>query len=185
MKKITARLISNIFNPIIEIGFVVWLATSLNITFVNPIVILFISLFFLFLLPLGVFVFSLKTKRISDIDVTKRKERYGFNIAAVFCIAACLLVFYFLGEINLIYFYLKLMLPFFIYVIITFFWKISSHMLVNSIFILLLYFYLDNPVVLYLGLILLILVGWSRIRLKKHTLSQVIAGGLLSLVSLL
>lgn len=177
-----ARIISRIFSPIIEAPLIIWLATSLNITFLSWLKVFLISLFFLFFLPYSFFLISLKIGSISDWDVTKRKERYGFNIIVLFSIIACLLVFYFLNEKALVYFYIRLLMPFFLYFLITFFWKISGHMLVNSIFILLLFFYasvpLQKPIVLFSG-ILLIIVGWSRIKLKKHTLAQVAAGALL------
>lgn len=180
-----AKAASKVFSPIFETPFIICFATSSNITFLNWTRVFLISLFFSFVMPLGFFLLLLKIKKISDWEMTKRKERYGFNMIAFFSIIICLLVFYFLNEKALVYFYIKLLLPVFLYFLITFFWKISGHMLINSIFIFLLYFYLQKPIVLILGILLLIIVGWSRIELKKHTLAQVIAGALLPLVFLI
>ena len=178
MKKL-AEVISRIFSPIIEAPLIIWLVTNLNITFLGWTKVFLISLFFLFFLPYSFFLISLKIGSISDWDVTKRKERYGFNIIVLFSVIACLFVFYFLNEKALIYFYLRLLFPYFLYFLITFFWKISGHMLVNSIFTLLLYFHFQKPIILFLGILLLIITGWSRIKLKKHSLAQVVAGALL------
>ena len=180
-----AKAASNILSPMIEAPLIIWLAASLNITFLNWTRVFLISLFFSFIIPLGFFLLLFKIKKISDWEVTKRKERYGFNMIAFFSIIICLSVFYFLNEKALVYFYIKLLLPVFLYFLITFFWKISGHMLVNSIFIFLLYFHLQEPIVLFLGILLLIIVGWSRIKLKKHSLAQVIAGALLPFLILI
>ena len=174
-----AKAVSNIFSPTTETLLIIWLATSLNITFLSPLKVFLISIFFCFVVPFGFFLFLIKIKKISDWDISNRKERYVFNIITFFSIILCFSVFYFLNEKALVYFYMRLLLPFLLYFLITFFWKISGHMLVNSIFILLLYFRFQRSIVLILGILLLIVVGWSRIKLKKHTLAQVIAGALL------
>ena len=133
-----AKAASRIFSPITEVPLILWLISIFNITFLSSLKVFLISLFFSFVVPFGSFLLLLKIKKISDADISKRKERYGFNIIVLFSIIACLLVFYFLNEKALVYFYIKVLLPFLLYFLITFFWKISGHMLLNSIFILLL-----------------------------------------------
>lgn len=181
MKKI-AQIISRLFDPIIEGPFLIWLTTQLVETDLAWKKVFLISLFFIYLLPLVFFLLSLKRGWISDLDTTKRKERYGIYSFTLFSIVICLLVFYFLNEKMIFFFYLKLFLPVFIFFLITFFWKISGHALMNSLFILLLYFYSNESSILYWGIFLIILVGWSRVFLKKHTWVQVIAGSLLPLL---
>lgn len=184
MKKI-ARIISRIFSPIVEGPFLIWLATQLVETELAWQNVFLTTLFFIYFLPLVFFFLGLKIGWISDWDITKREERYRLYSFTFLSIVICLIVFSFFKEKMLFYFYLKLLLPVFIFFLITFFWKISGHTLVNSLFVLLLYFYFDKSVILYLGIFLLILVGWSRMILKKHTLAQVIAGTLLSLLILI
>jgi len=184
MKKL-AIFISRLFDVFLEIPVILLLATQLVQTNISWQKIYLISFFFIFLLPILCFLFFLKKKIITDWDVTKREERYGIFSFTFLSIIICLTTFYLLNEKALLLFYIKLFLPIFIFFFITFFWKISGHMLVNTIFILLLYLYINKSIILYLGIILLLLVGWARINLKKHTLVQVVCGTLLPLLILI
>ena len=180
-----AQVISGIFSPVAESLAIIWLATNMNITFLGWTKVFSLSLFFIFFLPYGFFFYLKKNKKISDNDISKRGERHRFNIFTFFSIALFLAIMFFFNEKALVFFYLRLLTPFFIYIIITFFWKISGHMVVNSIFVQLIYFYTKNPLLLLLGIFVLFLVGWSRVYLKRHTLVQVSFGGLLPLIILI
>lgn len=180
-----AIFISRLFDPIIEAPLILWLAARLTVTNLSWQKIYLISLFFISLLPALCFLFFLKKKIITDWNVTKREERYGIFSFTFLSIVICLTTFYLLNEKVLLLFYLKLFLPIIIFFLITFFWKISGHMLVNTMFILLTYLYYNKSIILYLAIILLLLVGWSRINLKKHTLAQVVCGSLLALLVLI
>jgi membrane-associated phospholipid phosphatase len=65
-----------------------------------------------------------------------------------------------------------------IILIISFYWKISGHMLLDAISYLTLI--LINPMFI-LTLPFFILVGYTRVALKKHSISQVIVGFLIGL----
>ncbi|MEK7581401.1 MAG: hypothetical protein AAB512_03900 [Patescibacteria group bacterium] len=131
------------------------------------------------ILPISLFFLVLKKKKISDIDVTKRKERYGlFGFMTVILAVSCI-VAYFLG--NHLFFVLQLAalalgLTIFL---ITFRFKISGHMLMNvsSIYVI---NYLFGWKLLWLFLIIP-LVAFARIYLKKHTLAQVLLGLILGI----
>lgn len=175
------QIISRIFDPVFEGPLIIWLAVKLsqqNQDFKN----LGLSLLFFYLLPMIFFLFSWKKGWVSDWDTTKRRERYGVFTFAFLSIISGLVILLILGQTVLVNCYLKLLLPVIIFFITTFFWKISGHLLMNSIFFLLIYFNLDKSSIIIIASILLLLVGWSRIKLKKHTLPQVIAGALLPVV---
>lgn len=180
-----AKIISRFFDPFFEGPLIVWLLSQVVPTKLNRGMVFSLILFFSYFLPAGIFLLSLKLNWISDWDITKRKERYFLFGSILISILICLLIFYFLGEINLLYFYLKLTFPFAIFFFITLFWKISGHLLMNSFLLLLFFLYLHNSVILLPGVFLLILVGWSRVYLKKHNWGQVISGGMLTLISLI
>lgn len=120
MKKL-ARIISRVFNVATEGPFLIWLVSRFIFTSLGWLNVFLISLFFIYLLPLLFYLVFLKLKRISDWDISRKEERKSINIFASFSIISCLLIFYFLGEKTLIFFYLRLLTPFFTYFIITFF----------------------------------------------------------------
>lgn len=184
MSKKFALIVSRLFDPVIISPLIIWLIILSTTTIHSKLIILALNIILVYFLPLLFLLLSLKLKFISDWDITKRKERYAFFSFIFVCIVFCLLLLNILKEINLLNFYLKLLLPLLIFFIITFFWKVSGHSLVNTIFVLLLYFYTHNSYIIYMGLFLLFLVGSSRIVLKKHTLLQVVAGSLLALLIL-
>ena len=71
MKKI-AQYISRIFSPIIETPLIIWLATNLNLTYINSIKIFLISLVFLYLLPWSFFL-HWKLKIENSMKIAKLK----------------------------------------------------------------------------------------------------------------
>ncbi|MDW8333234.1 MAG: phosphatase PAP2 family protein [Bacteroidia bacterium] len=143
------------------------------------------SLLFLFVVPFGGYVVYVRfwLKR-SNLYVLERKYRYVpfiMNIASVvaFCLISifCYEVYarfevYFLLFINLVAF------------LITFFWRISIHMLASSAAYALVYYghqTQSKPVggVWLAALALLVVaVGWSRYYLRGHTLNQIVGGTL-------
>lgn len=126
------------------------------------------------LIPFAALAYLIRKKKITDIDMTNRKERY---IMIFICLAAIFkvsLIAYFLGDMTM----MKLQLFFFFIVlingIITLYWKISFHAAANTV-----------------GPMLVVLMGgpqywplfgvlpavcWSRLYLKKHTFLQLVAG---------
>lgn len=120
----------------------------------------------------------------SDLNVTKREERTRlFGVMAIAFLLALLLSFK-TGDVRLITIYTTLNLTFLLGLLITIFEKISFHMIwsILSIFFIL---YLWQIPSLYLLLLLIPLIGWSRLQLKRHTLRQVILGTLLTSICIL
>lgn len=133
------------------------------------------------LIPISTSLILIK-KMHTDLDITDRTKR---TVPLIFAICSYLLGFLMLlwygapaivSVLMLIYGTNTLLI-----LIINFYWKISIHAMgiagPTAAFI-----FTFGPVGIIVGLIIP-LVMWSRLKLKKHTPSQVIAGSLLGLLS--
>jgi len=145
------------------------------------------SVFFYVLTPIFTYLYLSKkgliTDKKNDFNIRKREERPLYNL---------ILLFAFLTNYILISMYnipvveeiaLFLLVSFFIFSIITLFWKISGHMTQTVLAILIVaYVFVDIRIyTLLIGYLIFIpLVGFSRIRLKHHNIWQVIAGTLVT-----
>ena len=120
--------------------------------------------------------------RVSDYEFTKREERplYFTTISILFGI-----IFLYSTTLDtqlVTNITLNIFLATTAMTTVTFFWKISGHMTYSTLlFLTLIYLFPENP-----NLFLLFLttpfIGWSRIALKKHTLSQVTVATLLTAI---
>lgn len=137
-----------------------------------------ISLLFGLLFPLIAILFFRKKGIISNNDATIKEERYlpyiyaiGFSLCGVI-------------SSSLIGLSDKIIMLWFIYLVsslliihINRFWKISAHAMGAAIPLgAVIYF---NSIVLPLTMVIFILIAISRILLNVHTISQVLAGGIL------
>lgn len=125
---------------------------------------------------LGVFI---KLGLISDVDVTNVKQRRLFFVLVLLAhtLSFALLVLY--GSKEAFELRGMALAVEVVGTIITFFWKISGHLAVTS--------FLAGALIILLGwqwawmLGLLPIIAWSRVLLKRHTVAQTIAGGILPL----
>jgi hypothetical protein len=174
-----AEIISILLNPVLMVILMLF-----ALSFANPIS--FLRLLFI-MLPfftatagyVGVRAYILKD---SDLDLSKLKSRRylgltsfgGVIVSSIFC-----------------YFLYPTLLPLFVYIgviilfagIISLFWKISFHAIGYSAMCVS-FFRLFGAISLPLVLLVPVLF-WARLRLKKHTIWQLIAGSLLGLVFLI
>lgn len=133
-----------------------------------------ISIVFQLLIPLSYLAWGMKTGRISDLDITDRKERYGIMTVSI---ASFLVSLFLIKEIgNEMVFHMIAVSLLFLTVayLITFFWKISMHMGVNMLSITILNVLYDWE--LWFLYAIVPFVYWSRRVLKKHTHLQLIFG---------
>lgn len=161
MKKI-ATIISRIFDPFIVLAVMFAILLSHSTVFIPA----FLSMV---IFPLLLFVIALKLKFVSDWDITDRRERPKILWSLVAIETVCLLVFH-----------LWAMVPILIAIIgfalITHFWKISGHAMAAAL--------ATGTVVVTYGwawwpvLLIVPIVGWSRVIRKNHTPLQVTAGAL-------
>ena len=145
---------------------------------------LFTSTFFTSIGPMLYVLWLYATDRISDLDMSVRSER-----ERVFFI---FVVFYFVGTLVLLAVHAPAPLTAsmagytgaaLVTQYITRYWKISTHALgISAPLVVLIYLYHLQPLPF---LVLIPIVGWSRVWLRAHTVLQVVAGTALGVVSVL
>ena len=171
-----ARIISYVFD-----GSVLALPVFVAASFYNQkylvtiLPLFFISIFFTAILPYTFILYLYKDRKISDIQIPNRRERILPLIIVNFSVLTGFLVLFFLDpgqQIKTVYLIYLAALP--VLSIITVFWKISFHASYITMFSII-YFFIFGKWALF-ALVLVPLVSWSRVKLKRHTSAQVIAG---------
>jgi membrane-associated phospholipid phosphatase len=143
---------------------------------------LFVSSFFSSLGPMLYVLLLYWSGRVSDLDMSVRRERE--EVFSIFVIS------YFLGTLSLYAMHAPPIIyasmagytaAAFLVQIITRYWKISTHALgITAPLVALVVLYGKQPLPFAL---LIPIVGWSRVYLKAHTIAQVLAGTLLGFLS--
>lgn len=142
-----------------------------------------VTLLFLSLLPLLYGAFVYKTKRISNADITERKERIiPFFVVTLIYGAYLLATMFFdapdIFKILAVYYFT----PALILSMVTVFWKVSVHTAgVTQLVALLMIIFGSQALIL---APLIVLTGWLRIHMKSHTIWQVLGGIVVALVSI-
>ncbi len=162
MKLTTATIISRIFDPFIMLAVMFAMLLSHTVAFIPA----FVSMV---IVPFVLFVIAVKTKFVSNWDLSDRTERPKIMWPLVVIEGVCIVLFH-----------LWPLLPIFFaiigFAIITHFWKISGHAMAAGLatgVCVITYGWVWWPV-----LLIVPLVGWSRVVRKNHTLLQVIAGAI-------
>lgn len=183
MKQKTARIISTLFVPP-SFTLIVFLIFALTIeeTFIKSTFVFLNTFVFGFILPIMMFVIMRKKNLISDNDALIKDQRnIPYLIATIFYLLG--LVGLILSEANIISiaFWFCYISNTLITLLINKFWKISVHSMGASGAAAALFFVFGwSSFVMFF---IVVLVGWSRIELKCHTLSQVLAGIILAFLS--
>lgn len=180
--KLLAKIISRVFDPIIEIPLL--LALSVWYAFVNGLAwkFLIVLLFVDAVLPSAFFLYLLKKHEISNWDISKRAQRipfYGFTMLAHLAGVGLAMLTGRMVETQILLVFWILGMIFFG---ITTVWKISVHAGVNSALATFMV-YLGGVSWVWLYLIL-IPVGWSRVVLGHHKLDEYIVGAVLAAVGM-
>jgi len=178
-----ARIISTILvPPSFTLLTFIFLANYLEKDIDNILTIIFVALVFGFILPIWLFLYQRKKGAIVDNDASIKEERTIPMLTSVlFFIAGFAILFF--TEINLITlaFWFCYISNILLTVLINRVWKISAHTMGAAGPAAALTFVLG-----YIGLLFLLLVlvvGWSRVKLKCHTVAQVITGGMFAFLS--
>ena len=177
-----ARIVSNILAPVtISLPFVVLVAFYHTRDQLAAIVYAFITLFFLSIGPLIYVVIGVRTGKLSDLDVSRRSERAGPFLFGIISTSIGLLVLSLVhGPKDLQTALILTAISAVILMVTTLWWKISIHastMAGAATMLTVLYGMALLP-----SFLLLVLVSWSRVVLRRHTIAQVVAGSLLSIV---
>ncbi len=174
MKEKMAALITFVFDPTVTLPlFLIILIFKTGLIPAQIKVVLPLILLTSIFLPGLIWFFSLRKRWISDWEMTKRKER--FNLYSILCVFWFLgvLVAYVFGNALLTNLYLIFALAFFAATIVTWFWKVSLHMLIDTTIVSILEFIFSGFWYLYL---LLPVIAWSRYVRHKHTPAQLLGG---------
>ena len=174
-----SKFISNFFNPLNSLVIYFIIYSLKNSTFEESIH-HFLPILAITVIPISAFIlWKVKKKQFTNIDVSDRHQRKSLY----FFIAACILIY--LAFIYVKYQEMDWILFFILILLITmqisnYFIKSSMHTALN-VFVAALLFALDHRFgILWLGIS--VLVGISRIILKRHTLSEVLSGTIIASV---
>jgi membrane-associated phospholipid phosphatase len=178
LKKKIARIISEISNGFLTMILTPVIAINSSTLELKDKIIYTVTYILIPLLP---YFILFKMGKISDYEFTKREERPPYFTTVSILLGLAYLSVRTLGidklsNLSFTIFAVSAVLTF-----ITFFWKMSGHMTYSTLlFATLIYLFPTIPV-LYLLFLLTPFIGWSRIALEKHTLSQVTLGTLVTL----
>ena len=178
-----ARLISILFVPpsFTLITFILF-AFHLETEQIKIIVTILVALLFGFIAPIILFFKFRKRGLIIDLDASIKEERtLPMAISISFFFIGIIILLLFKINIVSIAFWFCYISNTLITIFINKLWKISAHTMgaAGPLAALLVVF---GPIAL-LFMLITILVGWSRIRLKCHSISQVLAGGVMAFIS--
>src|SRR5947209_199166 len=140
-----------------------------------------ITLFFLSLGPTIYILIGIRQGKISDIEVSNRKERAGpFLFGTMSTIVGLFILLFTNGPKNLETLLFITGVSGIIMMLTTLWWKISIHAssLAGAATVLTILY----GIVMLPTYLLVVLVGWSRVVLRRHTVAQVVVGSLMSIV---
>lgn len=178
-----ARAISTLFvPPSLTIIIYTIFAISLENTPLKQILTILIAFVFGFAAPIILFLILRKRNKIIDQDASRKEERtFPYILAIIFYLMGFVLMLIFKLNIISIAFWFCYISNTFLTIIINRYWKISAHSMgVSGTLSAMLYTFSS------IGLIqlpIVLLVGWSRIKLGCHNLAQVVTGTVLAFVS--
>jgi hypothetical protein len=181
MKQRIAKIISALSNPIFVIPTgIILLLVKPELAAGIPLPIIFAFFAVEIIAPLAYFVYSLSAGRISDLEITKKEERYRLYLFTVACwFAGLILISNYENEL-LFGVLLILTLLVYLFAILTIITKISVHVGTATTLALLINLFFGFR---YLPLFLLVpAVAWSRIKLGYHSYWQVWSAIILPLI---
>lgn len=177
-----ARQVSNVLAPAtISLPFILLVAFYRAQDKLSALIYACITLFFLSVGPLLYILIGVQLGKLSDIDVSRRSQRVGpFIFGIVSVTIGWIILSLTHGPRNLQTVMIMTVCSGIIMMVITFWWKISMHASsLGGVATMLTALY--GAVMLPL-FVLLIVVSWSRVVLRRHTVPQVIAGSLAGIV---
>lgn len=175
MNKKTAKFISTAANPLFTIPLFVVIVMFAFEDFKKAAFISAIIIGVIFVPLILMMYIKSKNKSYSDFDVSDRLQRKSLFLFALPLVIITTIILYKTGQSKALYFsvFFGLVIAF-VSQIVNLFIKSSLHVSLNIYLS-----FLIMPTNLILGNILLLLtvfIGWSRIRLGRHTLKEVLVG---------
>jgi membrane-associated phospholipid phosphatase len=178
-----ARIISTVFVPpsftiIIFTLFAFHLETEPTQRYIT----ILVALIFGFISPIVLFLYYRKKGKIVDLDASIKEERtIPMSISVISFIFGILILIAFKVNIISTTFWFCYISNILITIMVNKNWKISAHTM-GAAGPLAAVTFLFGPIAL-VFLVIVVLVGWSRIHLKCHSSGQVMAGGIFAFIS--
>ncbi len=157
-------------------------ALTLETETLKIIVTILTAFIFGFISPITLFFILRKKGKLKDIDASIKEERtLPFLIAIIFYSVGLAVLIIIQVNIISIAFWFCYISNTLLTILINWYWKISAHSMGAAGALAAVFYVFGLPLLLAISLI--VLLGWARIYLKMHTLSQVIAGIILAFIS--
>jgi hypothetical protein len=176
-----AVVVSRVFDPVIEIPLLLvgasYYALTNGLRWRFLVFLLVVDALF----PLLYILWGRATKRISDWDMTKRSERTGIYVFTVIVHFTGVIYALMLGKTMMAGVLFVFWSMAVVFALVTMKWKISVHAGVNAAVVAFFNHWLGWSNYWWLVLVL-VLVLWSRVEMKKHTPLQVMVGAAVALV---
>ncbi len=172
----TARIISTIFVPPgLTLLIFIYLALTLEQNITTKIYLIIFTLLFGFIIPIVVFITLRRKEKINDNDASIKEERTRPYFIGMF-LSFCGMTMFVLSDANGVSsaLWFCYIVNTYLLIIINKYWKISAHAIGAAIPIAVLIF-INGLSAIYFT-ILLIVIGWARIKLKVHTIEEVSGG---------
>jgi len=142
---------------------------------VEAVVWAFICLLFGTVIPYLYISLLYRNKEIDDMHIPNREDRIKPMLVSFASYTMCLVILYVLeGPLFLKSIFAVSVVSTVIFTIITYFWKISLH--ISWITFVVITFNILFGKWMLLMVPLIPVIGWARVRIKKHTINQVIFG---------
>jgi len=174
-----AKYFSYIFVPT---TFTVWLFIFASLSFqIHPTIPIILSLLLTFIIPILVFIYLKNRGNIKDYDASIKEERTSlYVIGIILCLIGFIISLLSNYSVNFTVLWFIYIINSIFLIIINKYWKISAHLIGVSAPIAAFYYWGSfNAVIL---LILSLILAWARLKLKMHSVLQIIAGFLFGIL---
>ncbi|WP_027382553.1 phosphatase PAP2 family protein [Epilithonimonas caeni] len=169
-----SKFISNFFNPLVSLVIYFFYYSYKNYTWEEASK-KFLPILFLLIIPTALWIYrNVKRGNYTNMDVSNRKQRHSLYIFIIISTIVFLAVDYFLHK-EIDWTVLMLCILLILMQISNFYIKSSMHTSLN-IYVSALFFAID-PTIGIFWFLLAVLIGITRVILKRHTVKEVLSGG--------
>ncbi len=170
--------VSRLFDPVVEIplalALAVWFSLTHGLRWRFLVLLLYIDSF----LPFIFFLHLLHKGEISDWDVRNRRERIPLYLFTVIVHLAGVGLAWLIGRKELVVILLAFYIVAVVFMVVTYFWKISLHAGVNALLVTFINVLLGWRYWWLYGVV--VLVSWARVKGGFHRPAQVVWGAVLA-----
>ena len=173
-----SKVISNFFNPLVSLVIYFFYYSYKNYSWEEASK-KFLPILLLLIIPIAIWIYrNVKKGNYTNMDVSNRKQRHSLYIFIIIATIIFLSVDYFLHK-EIDWTVLMLCILLILMQISNFFIKSSMHTSLN-IYVSALFFTIE-PIIGIFWFLLSILIGITRVILKRHTPKEVLSGGTIAI----